>query len=418
MAGTGRWCEFRRVVITGIGVVSPVGIGKEEYFSSLLAGRSGVGAITRFDTTGFPVRIAAEVKGFDPWNYMERKAAKRMERFSQYAVASAVMAKEDSGLTWEDPYSVGVFVGSGIGGLDIFYEQIEVLVKRGPDRVNPFFIPMMIPNMAAANVSIALGIRGPVNATCTACAASTNALGDAFHMVRRGDAVAVLAGGAESPVGHIGLGAFAALRALSTRNAEPERASRPFDAGRDGFVIGEGAAIMVLEEREHAISRGAHIYAEFLGYGMSGDAFHITEPHESGEPAAEAMRRAMAMAGVGPEEMGYINAHGTSTIVGDIMETKAIRKALGPAADHVLVSSTKSMFGHCLGAAGALEAVACVLALEQGKVPPTINLEQPDPLCDLDYVPNVMRRAPIQYAASNSFGFGGHNATILFGRGD
>ena len=277
---------------------------------------------------------------------------------------------------------------------------------------------MMIPNMAAANVSIALGIRGPVNATCTACAASTNALGDAFHMVRRGDAVAVLAGGAESPVGHIGLGAFAALRALSTRNEEPERASRPFDAGRDGFVIGEGAAIMVLEEREHAISRGAHIYAEFLGYGMSGDAFHITEPHESGEPAAEAMRRAMAMAGVGPEEMGYINAHGTSTIVGDIMETKAIRKALGPAADHVLVSSTKSMFGHCLGAAGALEAVACVLALEQGKVPPTINLEQPDPLCDLDYVPNVMRRAPIQYAASNSFGFGGHNATILFGRGD
>jgi 3-oxoacyl-[acyl-carrier-protein] synthase II len=415
MSGGSDWFKPRRVVITGIGVVSPVGIGKVEYFSSLLAGRSGVGPITRFDTTGFPVRIAAEVKGFDPLDYVERKAARRMERFSQYAVASAMMAREDAQLPLDHPYDIGVFVGSGIGGLDIFYEQIGVLIERGPDRVNPFFIPMMIPNMAAANVSMSLGIHGPINATCTACAASTNALGDAYHLVRRGDAVAVLAGGAESPVGHIGLGSFAALRALSTRNDEPERASRPFDAGRDGFVIGEGAAIMVLEEREHALARGAHVYAEFLGYGMTGDAFHLTEPDGTGEPAAEAIRRAMRTAGIVPEELGYINAHGTSTPLGDVMETRAIRRALGEAADGVLVSSTKSMFGHCLGAAGALEAVACVLALEQGKVPPTINLDDPDPECDLDYVPNFMREAPIRYAASNSFGFGGHNATILFG---
>ena len=267
-------------------------------------------------------------------------------------------------MTWaEDPYDVGAFVGSGIGGLDTFYEQTRVLLERGPDRVSPFFIPMMIPNMAAAHVSMALGsARGPVNATCTACAASTNALGDAFQIIRRGDAAAMFAGGAEAPVGPIGIGSFAAMRALSTRNDEPERASRPFDVGRDGFVMGEGAAVLVLEEREHALARGARIYAEFVGYGMTGDAYHLTEPDESGEPAARAMPRAMEMAGIAPEELDYVNAHGTSTPLGDAMETRAVRLALGDAADRVMVSSTKSMFGHCLGAAGALEAVATVLA--------------------------------------------------------
>ncbi len=407
----------RRVVVTGIGVVSPVGLGREAYFSALLSGRSGVGPITRFDTTGYSVTIAAEVKGFDALDYMDRKAARRMDAYAQYGVAAAVMAREDASFPPDfDPYSVGSFVGSGIGGLDTFYEQTRVLYERGPDRVSPFFIPMMIPNMAAAHVSIALGLKGPVSATCTACAASTHALGDAFHIIRRGDAVAMFAGGAEAPVGHIGLSSFAAMRALSTRNDDPERASRPFDRGRDGFVIGEGAAVLVLEEREHALARGARIYAEFLGYGMTGDAFHLSEPDESGEPAGRALRRAIDMAGVAPEDLDYINAHGTSTPLGDIMETRAVRYALGEAADRVMVSSTKSMFGHCLGAAGALEAAATVLAIVENKVPPTINLDDPDPACDLDYVPNVMREASVRYAASNSFGFGGHNASVVFGR--
>jgi len=406
-----------RVVVTGIGVVSPVGLGKEAYFSALLAGRSGVGPITRFDATGYAVTIAAEVKGFDALDYLDRKAARRMDAYAQYAVAAAVMAREDASFPSDfDPYSVGSFVGSGIGGLDTFYEQTRVLYERGPDRVSPFFIPMMIPNMAAAHVSMALGLKGPVSATCTACAASTNALGDAFHIIRRGDARAMFAGGAEAPVGHIGVSSFAAMRALSTRNDDPERASRPFDSGRDGFVMGEGAAVLVLEEREHALARGAHIYAEFLGYGMTGDAFHLSEPDASGEPAGRALRRAIDMAGVAPEDLDYINAHGTSTPLGDIMETRAVRYALGEAADRVMVSSTKSMFGHCLGAAGALEAAATVLTIVEGKVPPTINLEDPDPACDLDYVPNVMREAPVRYAASNSFGFGGHNASVVFGR--
>ncbi len=407
----------RRVVVTGIGVVSAVGVGKDAYFSALLAGVSGVRTIQRIDTTGFAVTIGAEVDGFEPERYMEKKAARRMDRYAQFGVAAAVMAREDAAFPADfDPYSVGAFVGSGIGGLDTFYEQTKVLLERGPDRVNPFFIPMMIPNMAAAHVSITLGLKGPVSATCTACAASTHALGDAFHIIRRGDAVAMFAGGAEAPIGHIGVPAFAAMRALSTRNDEPRRASRPFDRGRDGFVIGEGAAVLMLEEREHALARGARIYAEFLGYGMTGDAFHLSEPDASGVPAGTALRKAIDMAGVEPEELDYINAHGTSTPLGDAMETRAVRYALGDAADRVMVSSTKSMFGHCLGAAGALEAAAAVLTIVEGKVPPTINLEDPDPQCDLDYVPNVMRTADVRYAASNSFGFGGHNATIVFGR--
>lgn len=410
--------SLRRVVVTGIGVVSALGMGKDEYFSALLAGKSAIRPITRFDAGAFAVRIAGEIQGFEVGEWIDRRAAKRMDRFSQYAVAAGTMARDDAGLDLdaEDPYRIGSFIGSGIGGLDTFFEQTKVLHERGPDRISPFFIPMMIPNMAAANLSIQLGLQGPVNSTCTACAASTNALGDAMMIVQRGEADVVLAGGSEAPINEIGMGSFAALRALSTRNDEPERASRPFDRDRDGFVMGEGAAVLVLEERERALARGAHIYAELAGYGMTGDASHLTEPVESGEPAALALRKAMAMAGCAPEQLGYINAHGTSTPLGDAMETRAVKRALGDAAGRVLISSTKSMIGHCLGAAGALEAVATVLALESGKVPPTINLENPDPDCDLDYVANKMREAHFEFAASNSFGFGGHNASIVFRR--
>jgi 3-oxoacyl-[acyl-carrier-protein] synthase II len=391
-------------------------LGKDPYFSALLSGTSAVDRITHFDPAAFAVKIAAEVRDFDASAFMDKKAAKRMDRYAQYAVGAARLAQEDAALPGDlDPYDVGAFVGSGIGGLDTFYEQTQVLLERGPDRLSPFFIPMMIPNMAAANVSITLGLKGPVNATCTACAASTNALGDAFELIRRGDATVMFAGGAEAAVNHIGIGSFAALRALSTRNDEPQKASRPFDKGRDGFVMGEGAAVLILEEREHALRRDARVYAEFLGYGMTGDASHLTEPDESGEPAALAVKRALDEAGIGPEELDYVNAHGTSTPLGDAMETRALKLVLGEAASRVLVSSTKSMIGHCLGAAGALEAAATVLALAEGKVPPTINLDEPDPACDLDYVPNKAREVNLRYAASNSFGFGGHNATVVFG---
>ena len=417
MTGTAKTRELKRVVVTGVGVVSPVGIGKEQFLGALLAGRSGVGSITRFDTSDFPVKIAAEVRGFDPLDFLDRKMAKRMDRYAQYGAAAALLALEDSQYpVAEDPYAVGALVGSGVGGLDTFYEQTAVLLEKGPTRLSPFFIPMMIPNMASAATSIILGLKGPVNATCTACAAGTNALGDAFAIIRRGDATAMFAGGAEAAVNAVGVGAFAAARALSTRNDEPEKASRPFDAQRDGFVMGEGGGVLVLEELEHALRRGAHIYAELVGYGMTGDAFHLTEPDETGEPAGLAMARALADAGIAPDEVDYVNAHGTSTPLGDAMETKAIKLALGEHARKVMVSSNKSMFGHCLGAAGALEAAATVLAMEAGKVPPTINLENPDPDCDLDYVPKVAREAPIRVAMSNSFGFGGHNTAIVFRR--
>ncbi len=419
MASTTRTCEYRRVVVTGVGVVSALGIGKEPFFTNLLVGRSGVRRIERFDTTDFPVKIAAEIRNFDPLDYIDKKMAKRMDRYALYGVTAAILALEDSGFpVSEDPYAVGALIGSGVGGLDTFLEQTGVLLEKGPTRVSPFFIPMMIPNMASACASIILGLQGPVNATCTACAAGTNALGDAFALVRRGDAVAMLAGGAEAAVNEVGMAAFAALRALSTRNDEPERASRPFDADRDGFVMGEGSGVLVLEELEHAVARGAHIYAEMVGYGMTGDASHLTEPVETGVPAGLAMQRALCDAGIEPDEVDYINAHGTSTPLGDAMETRAIKYALGPRAAQVMVSSNKSMFGHCLGAAGGLEAAATVLTLETGKVPPTINLEHPDPECDLDYVPNVAREAEVRVAISNSFGFGGHNAAIVFRRWD
>jgi 3-oxoacyl-[acyl-carrier-protein] synthase II len=414
MAGAGGTIEARRVVITGVGMVSAIGIGKHAFLQSLLAGRSGVRRISRFDTTEFPVKIAAEIRDFEPAEFMDRKMAKRMDLFAQYGAAAAKLALDDSRYpVGEDPYAVGALVGSGVGGLQTFYEQSAILREKGPTRVSPFFIPMMIPNMASATTSILLGLKGPVNATCTACAASTNALGDAFSIVRRGDATAMFAGGAEAAMNEVGMSAFAAMRALSTRNDEPERASRPFDAGRDGFVLGEGGGVLVLEELEHALARDAHIYAEIVGYGMSGDAFHLTEPDETGEPAALAMTRALKMAQVDPSEVDYINAHGTSTPLGDAMETKAIKLALGDHARKVMISSNKSVFGHCLGAAGALEAAATILGMEVGKVAPTINLENPDPACDLDYVANVARDAEVKVALSNSFGFGGHNAVIV-----
>jgi 3-oxoacyl-[acyl-carrier-protein] synthase II len=419
MAGTTRTVEYKRVVVTGIGVVSAVGIGKAAFIENVLGGHSGVRRIERFDTADYPVKIAAEVRDFDASDFIDKKMSKRMDRYAQYGAAAATIALEDSGYPIaEDPYAVGALIGSGVGGLDTFFEQIDILLNKGPTRVSPFFIPMMIPNMASACSSIILGLQGPVNATCTACAAANNAMGDAFNIIRRGDATAMFAGGAEAAVNQVGMSAFAALRALSTRNDEPERASRPFDSGRDGFVMGEGSGVLVLEELEHALARGAHIYSEFVGYGMTADASHLTEPVESGEPAGLAMTRALRDAGIDPSEVDYVNAHGTSTPLGDVMETHAIKRALGDHARNVMISSTKSVFGHCLGAAGALEAAATILSMEAGKVPPTINLEVPDPECDLDYVPNVARDAKVNVAMSNSFGFGGHNAAIVLRRWD
>jgi 3-oxoacyl-[acyl-carrier-protein] synthase II len=415
MTRGGKTIELKRVVVTGLGVVSSAGIGKDEFLASLLEGRSGIKRISGFDTTAYPVKIAGEIMNFDPLDFIDRKMAKRMDPYAQYGVAAATMALADSAYpVGEDPYAVGALIAPGVGGLITFYEQVTILNDKGPTRVSPFFIPMMIPNMASACTSISLGLKGPVNATCTACAAGSNALGDAFSLIRRGDATAMFAGGAEAAVNQVGMAAFAALRALSTRNEEPEKASRPFDAGRDGFVMGEGGGVLVLEEVEHALSRGAHIYGEIVGYGMTGDASHLTEPDETGEPAAFAMTRALRDAETDPSEVDYINAHGTSTPLGDAMETKAIKLALGDRATEVMISSNKSIFGHCLGAAGALEAAATMLSMEAGKVPPTINLDDPDPACDLDYVANVARDAEVKVAISNSFGFGGHNAALVF----
>jgi 3-oxoacyl-[acyl-carrier-protein] synthase II len=417
MTAASKTVEYKRVVITGVGVVSALGIGKQPFLDALVAGRSGVRLIERFDTTEYPVKIAAEVRDFDPLDYVDKKMVKRMDRFAQYGAAASTMALADSGYRVEDdPYGIGALIGSGIGGLDTFYDQVGVLRDKGPERVSPFFIPMIIPNMAAAMSSILLGLKGPVSTTCTACAAATNALGDAFNIVRRGEATAMLAGGAEAAVNEVGMSSFASLRALSTRNDAPQKASRPFDAGRDGFVMGEGSGVLVLEELGHALKRDAHIYAELVGYGMTGDAHHLTEPDETGEPAGTAVKRALADAGLDASEVDYVNAHGTSTPLGDKMETNAIKFALGDHASKVMISSNKSMFGHCLGAAGGLEAAATVLTMEAGKVAPTINLDDPDPACDLDYVPNTARDAQINVAVSNSFGFGGHNATIVIRR--
>jgi 3-oxoacyl-[acyl-carrier-protein] synthase II len=406
----------RRVVITGIGLLSPVAIGTEANWQALVAGRSGVARITRFDPTAFDAQIAAEVKGFDPLQFVEKKDVKKIDVFIQYAIAASQFAMDDSGLTIGpgNAARVGVFIASGIGGFATIEREHSKLLEGGPGRISPFFIPAAIINLAAGHVSIRFGAKGPNLATCTACAASAHALGDAAEVIRRGDADVMIAGGSEAAITPMGVGGFAAMRALSTRNDAPEKASRPFDLERDGFVIGEGAGVLVLEELGFALARGARIYAEIVGYGASADAFHITAPCEDGDGAVRAMRAALR--GVDPSEVGYINAHGTSTPHNDRIETTAIKQCFGEHARNLAISSTKSMTGHLLGAAGALEGGITALALHHQVVPPTINLEHPDPACDLDYVPNVSRAVAIQYAMSNSFGFGGTTAALLLKR--
>ncbi len=406
-----------RVVVTGLGVISPLGNDVDTFWRRLVAGESGVGPITRFDATGFKVRFAGEVSDFDPEQYIEKRQVRRLDLFSRYAVAAAKNAAADAEFDARpEGDRVGAVIGSGVGGLQTLQSEIERLIEKGPDRTNPLLVPMMIPNMGAAHVSIELGAKGPVSATCTACAAGSDAIGYAARIIGRGDADVMFAGGSEAPISAVGVAGFAAARALSLRNDAPTLASRPFDAGRDGFVIGEGAGCLVLESLTHAQARGAHIYAELAGSGMSSDAFHMTLPDDSGESQARAMSMALAEAGLQPTDVDYINAHGTSTPPGDIAETKAIKIALGEHAYKVAISSNKSMIGHCLGASGAIEAVATVLTIVNSLVPPTINLTDPDPECDLDYVPLQSRFLRVDVAASNSFGFGGHNATLVFRR--
>jgi 3-oxoacyl-[acyl-carrier-protein] synthase II len=405
----------RRVVVTGLGIVSPLGVGVESYWQALTSGTSGVDTIRQFDPAEFKVRIAAEVKDFDPTAYIDKKRARRMDRFAQFAVAASQLAVDDSGLDVSaDPERIGVLVASGIGGLKTFEKEAAVLIEKGPGRISPLFIPMEIANMASAQVSIEHGAQGPVSTVSTACAAGTNALGDAFEIIRRGAADVMLAGGSEASVTPIGIASFSSMRALSERNDEPKKASRPFDKDRDGFVMGEGSAVFILEEQERAEARGAKIYAELIGYGMSADAYHISAPEPTGKAAARAMTNAFEQANISPDQVDYINAHGTSTPIGDEIETRVIKRALGDHAETVAISSTKSMMGHCLGASGALEGAACVLSINRNAIPPTINLENPDPECDLDYVPNQARKTKVDVAASNSFGFGGHNATLVF----
>jgi 3-oxoacyl-[acyl-carrier-protein] synthase II len=405
----------RRVVISGLGIISPIGNDLSTFWNNLIAGKSGVGPVTQFDASDYPTRIAAEVKNFDPLDYMDRKEARRMDRFVQFAVAAARQALEHAGLDMNqvDANRVGVYIGSGIGGLTTWEEQYQVLLNRGPNRVSPFFIPMMISNMAAGQVSILTGAKGPNSTSVSACASGTHSIGDAFRIIQHGDADVMIAGGAEATIRPLAFAGFCAARAMSTRNDEPEKASRPFDKDRDGFVMGEGAGVLILEELEHAKKRGANIIAEIVGYGMSGDAYHLTSPDPEGEGAARSMAHAIQDGGLKPEDIDYINAHGTSTDLNDKFETMAIKKAFGDHAYKLAISSNKSMIGHLLGAAGGVEAVATAMTLKEQIIPPTINYETPDPECDLDYVPNEARRARIRAALSNSLGFGGHNATIV-----
>ncbi|HXN65851.1 MAG TPA: beta-ketoacyl-ACP synthase II [Candidatus Acidoferrales bacterium] len=408
----------RRVVVTGVGLVCACGLGTEETWANLQAGRSGIAPITHFDATAYDCRIAGEVKSFDPLNWMEKKELKKTGRFIQLALAATDFAMRMAGYTIppEDAERTGVFVGSGIGGFDVIEREHEKLLKGGPGRISPFFIPASIVNLAAGHISIRHGAKGPNSATATACSASAHALGDSFKIIQRGDADVMIAGGSEAAITPMSVGGFAAMKALSTRNDEPERASRPFDADRDGFVVGEGSGMLILESLEHAERRGAPILAELVGYGMSGDAYHITQPAEGGDGAYRVMRAALKDAKIEPGQLGYINAHGTSTPLGDAIETQATKKILGDRAKQVPVSSTKSMTGHLLGGAGGLEAGICVLALRDNILPPTINYETPDPACDLDYVPNKARKAEVEYVLSNSFGFGGTNAALVFRR--
>jgi len=408
----------RRVVVTGMGLVTPVGNDTASAWQALVEGRSGVGPITYFDASDQEARIAAEVKHFDPVQYMDRKEARRNDQFLQFAVAASKQALADAGfeITDENADDVGVIIGSGIGGLHACQREFKTLFERGPDRVSPFFITQFISDMAAGVVSMAVGARGPNFATVSACATGANAVGEAGEMIRRGDAVAMLAGGTESGVTAIGIASFASMHALSRRNDDPEHASRPFDAARDGFVMGEGAGVLLLEDEEHARARGAQIYAELAGYASTADAYHVTEPAPAGAGLARAIKRALEKGAIRPEEVGYINAHGTATVYNDRNETAAIKTVFGEQAYKIPVSSTKSMIGHTLGAAGGIEAGVAVLSVRHGMLPPTINLTTPDPECDLDYVPNAAREARITVSLSNSMGFGGHNVVLAFRR--
>ena len=404
-----------RVVVTGMGVMTSLGSDVEQFWGNLMEGKSGVSVIEAFDVSEYPTRIAAEIKNFNPEDYgLDKKEARRMDRFVQFASAASIAALKDSKLNIGediDAERIGVMLGSGIGGLGTWEDQHNILLERGPKRVSPFFIPMMIANMGSGQVSMITGAKGPNSTAVTACATGTHSIGDSFKIIQRGDADAMICGGAEATIRPTGMAGFCSMRAMSTRNDEPEKASRPFDIERDGFVMGEGAGVLVLESLEHALARGANIYAEVIGYGMSGDAFHMTEPDPDG--AARCMSKAIKDAGIQPENIDYINAHGTSTPVGDRSETIAIKKTFGDHAYKLAVSSTKSMTGHLLGAAGGVESVILGLTLRDGIIPPTINLDNQDPELDLDYVPNTPRKADVRYALSNSFGFGGHNATIV-----
>lgn len=405
----------RRVVVTGLGAVTPLGNSVDEFWKNLVAGQSGAAPITYFDTSAYDTRFACEVKNYKATDYLDRKGAQRMDPFAQYALISSDQAVADAHFSAKDgdPDRYGVVFGSGIGGMATYDTQFKNLMAGGPGRLSPFFIPMLIPDIACGNISIKHGFKGPNYATVSACATASHAIGDAFRLIQYGDADVMICGGSEAPITPMGLGGFNAMRALSTRNDEPEKASRPFDAKRDGFVMGEGGGALLLEELEHARARGVRIYAEMVGIGFTADAHHITAPPEGGEGAVRSMRRALKDAGIAPEGVDYINVHGTSTPLGDISETQAIKFAFGDHARKLNISSTKSMTGHLLGAAGAVEAIATILACATDTIPPTINYEYPDPACDLEYTPNVAAHRPVHYALSNTFGFGGHNATLL-----
>jgi 3-oxoacyl-[acyl-carrier-protein] synthase II len=407
--------EKRRVVVTGVGAITPLGNDVETTWNNIVSGVSGIGPLTRVNADDFPAKVAAEVKDFDPTAYLDKKDARKMDRFAQFAVAASIMAVKDADLDINEENSerVGVWIGSGIGGMETFETQHNNFLQKGYRRVSPFFVPMLIPDMAAGQVSIILGARGVNSCTVTACATGTNSIGDAFKVIQRGDAIAMITGGAEAPITNMSVAGFCANTALST-NPDPKTACRPFDADRDGFILGEGAGIIVLEELEHALARGAHIYAEIVGYGSTGDAYHITAPAPGGEGGARAMKMAINDGGLKPEEIDYINAHGTSTGYNDKFETAAIKSVFEDHATKLAISSTKSMTGHLLGAAGGVEAIISVLSIKEGIIPPTINYHTPDPECDLDYVPNEARKQDINVALSNSLGFGGHNATIVF----
>ncbi len=408
----------RRVVITGMGAISPLGLTVEELWQGCIEGRSGVGPVTKFDASPYPVQINADVKGFDPLDYIDRREARRMARFSQFAVAATRQAVDGAGLRLdkEDRTRIGVLLGTGNGGLPNTEEAMRTLVEKGGMRIDPLYVLKMLPNMAAAQLALQFGVKGYNNTVITACAASTQAMGEALEVIRRGQADVMITGGTEAGISELGLACFCVMRALSTRNDEPEKASRPFDAERDGFICAEGAAILVLESLEHAQSRGAPILAELVGYGASSDAHHVVAPCEDGAGAMRAMRWALENAGIGPEDVDYINAHGTSTPLNDVSETRAIKTLFGEYAYKVPISSTKSMIGHVMGGSGALEAVACIKTLQTGIIHPTINYEHPDPECDLDYVPNARREADVRIILKNSFGFGGQNACLVFKR--